>query len=66
MLCRNKDYKFICSVCCPYDDCTRAAEFDWTLQSEDNSLRISVADNLKMKVEEAIKANDLHEGIETS
>ena len=64
MLCRNKDYKFICSVCCPYDDFrTRAAEFDWTLQSEDNSLRISVADNLKMKVEEAIKANDLHEGI---
>ena len=64
MLCKSKDYKFICSVCCPYDDFRqRPAEPSYTLQSEDNSDRISDADNLKIKVDEALNANDLHEGI---
>ena len=64
MLCKSKDYKFICSVCCPYDDFRqRPAEPSYTLLSEDNSDRISDADNLKIKVDEALNANDLHEGI---
>ena len=64
MLCKSKDYKFICTVCCPYDDFRqRPAEASYILQSEDNSDRISDADNLKNKVDEALNASDLHEGI---
>ena len=64
MLCKSKDYKFICSVCCPYDDFRqRPAEPSYILQSEDNTDRISDADNLKIKLDEALNASDLHEGI---
>ena len=64
MLCKSKDHKFICTTCCPYDDFRqRQAEFSFTLQSEDNADRISDADNLKMKVDEALNESDLHEGI---
>ena len=64
MLCKSKDYKFICSVCCPYDDFRqRPAEPSYILQSEDNTDRIFDADNLKAKLDEALNANDLHEGI---
>ena len=64
MLCKSKDYKFICTVCCPHDDFRqRPAEFDYTLQSENNTDRISSADNLKSKMDDALKASELHEGI---
>jgi transcription initiation factor IIE alpha subunit len=64
MRCRSKDYKFICSECCPHDDFRQhPAEFDWILQSEDNAVRISSADNLKTKMIDALKKSDLHEGI---
>ena len=62
MLCRSKvtSSSALCAVLTTTFD--SAPEFDWTLQSEDNKERISSADNLKVKMDDALKESDLHQG----